>query len=194
MKFHINLFRELFTGSKIKVLKHILNSGFRMTGRELARVCNISHTMAIRILKEFETIHLVSNFKAGKSIIWTPKTDSYSYLIAKKIYAEKNNYMPLQHLKDILIKELKGKKVKKAILFGSVAKEKERYSSDIDVFILVNDQKDKKKIDKLMETLSLKCVKLYGNTLNQYVLTEKEFEARKNLKLIKNIEKGIRLI
>ncbi len=194
MRFNINLFRELFTGEKIKVLKHILNPGFRMTGRKLAMVCNISHTMAIRILKEFETIHLVSNFKAGKSIIWTPKTDSYSYLIAKKIYAEKNNYVPLQHLKDILIKELKGKKAKKVILFGSVAEGKERYSSDIDVFILVNDQKDKKKINKLMDNFSLKCVKLYGNTLNQYVLTEKELRMRKNSKLIKNIEREIRLL
>jgi predicted nucleotidyltransferase len=82
----------------------------------------------------------------------------------------------------------------KAVLFGSVAEGRERYLSDIDLFVLVKEDSDKFGVEKKLEEMSGKYEKLYGNTLNPYVLTEKEREKRKNLPLMKNIEKGERLI
>lgn len=194
MRFNTNLIGHLSTSAKIKVLKHVLNQGFRMTGRELGRLCGISHTMTIRILKEFKSIHLVSNFRAGKSVMWTTRTDSYAYKVIKKLYNEMDDYIPLEHLKKAIISVLEKKEVKSVVLFGSAATGKERESSDIDLFVLAGTQKDKYKINILLEEFSIECLKLYGNTLNQYVLTEKELEARKNLDIIKNIEKGIKII
>ena len=194
MRFNINVVPQLSSEAKLKVLKHVLNPGFRMTGRELARICGISHTMANNILRDFEQLHLVSGFRAGRSVVWTPKINSYTYIAAKNFYNNKGYYMPFEHLKQTIKEALRGRKVKKAVLFGSVASGEEKYSSDIDLFVLAGNRAQKDKIDEILEKLSLKCIELYGNTLNQYVLTEKEMESKKNLGVIKNIEGVVRII
>lgn len=194
MKFNTDIIRQISSEAKIKALKYVLNPGFRMTGRELGRICGISHTMAIKILKEFETMNLVHNFRAGRSVVWTPRTDSHAYKTANEFYDNRKNTMPLEHLKSGIVRDLKGSGVMKAVLFGSVAKGRERYLSDIDLFVLVKEDSDKFGVEKKLEEMSDKYEKLYGNTLSPYVLTEKELEKRKKLPLIKNIEKGERLI
>jgi predicted nucleotidyltransferase len=180
--------------AKVKILHHVLKDGFRMTGRELARMCGISHSMTIDTLKEFETMNLVYNFRAGKSVVWMTKTDSYTYSIAKKLYSKKEDYLPIEHLKTLIISSLPGKNVKRAVLFGSVSKGKENYNSNIDLFVLVEGAKEKKIMEKCLEDLNDKCIKLYGNVLGFYLLTENELKVRKKLAVIKNIAKGIKLI
>ena len=51
------------------MLSKLLIPGFAMTGREVARLCGISHTMAIKILKEFEALNLAKNRLAGRSVV-----------------------------------------------------------------------------------------------------------------------------
>lgn len=194
MRFNTNIIMQMSSDAKVKILHYVLKEGFRMTGRELARICGISHSMAIDTLKEFEEINLVYNFRAGKSVVWMTKTESYAYLIAKKLYDKKEEYLPVEHLKTMLINSLPGKITKRAVLFGSVSKGEEKYNSDIDLFVMVDSAKNKKKMEEFLQDLSIKCGKLYGNVLGFYLLTENEFAARKNLAVIKNIEKGIKLI
>jgi predicted nucleotidyltransferase len=185
---------QMSSDAKVKILHYVLKDGFRMTGRELARICGVSHSMAIDTLKEFEEMNLVYNFRAGKSVVWMTKTDSYAYLIAKKLYDKKEEYLPVEHLKTMLIGSLPKGIVKRAVLFGSVSRGEENYNSDIDLFVLVESEKNKKKMEEFLQNMSFKCGKLYGNVLGFYLLTEKEFAAKKNLAIIRNVEKGIKLI
>jgi predicted nucleotidyltransferase len=194
MQFNTNIIMLMSSDAKVKILHHVLNDGFRMTGRELARICGISHSMTIDTLKEFETMNLVYNFRAGKSVVWMTKADSYTYSIAKKLYSKKEDYLPIEHLKTLIINSLPGKNIKRIVLFGSVSRGKENYNSDIDLFVLVEGAKEKKIVEKCLEDLNDKCLKLYGNVLGFYLLTENELKARKKLAVIKDIEKGIKLI
>lgn len=194
MRFNTNIIARISSDSKVKILRHVLSPGFRMTGRELARICGVSHSMAIDTLKEFESINLVHYFKAGTSAVWVTNTKSYIYSVAKKIYGKKENYLPVEHLKKTIIKALPEKIIKKAVLFGSVSRGTEKTSSDIDLFVLVGTSAQKLKAEKILENLSLKCIELYGNNLGFYLLTENELAKRKNLPVIKNINKGIKLI
>jgi hypothetical protein len=49
-------------------------------------------------------------------------------------------------------------------------------------------------MEKCLEELNDKCLKLYGNVLGFYLLTENELKVREKLAVIKDIEKGIKLI
>jgi predicted nucleotidyltransferase len=189
-----NIIEHLSSKAKLKALKYILNPAFRMTGRELGRICGISHTMAFKILKEFEYINLVFSFRAGRSLVWQVKTDSFAYKAAKELYKNKSDYIPVEYFKNVMVKKLPLDITKQAILFGSVSKALEKESSDIDLFVLVKGHKEKEKMEKVLEDISEECVRLFGNTLGYYLLTEKELSERENLAVIKEIKKGIRLI
>lgn len=190
MKFNTNLLQVLSSDSRVKVLVYALNPGFRMTGRELARTAGISHTMAIKILKELESLNIVSHFNAGKSVVWLPRTDSYSYKAVKKLLSQSPEYIPLEDLKQNLKKDIPEKYVQKAVIYGSVAEKRENENSDIDLYILVRNDKDRDEVISIMEETAVKYVRRYGNVLNPHVLTEREIRSKKLSGLMKNIEKG----
>lgn len=196
MRLNMNLTEMFNSPAKIAVLKYVIKPGFMMTGREVSRICGISHSMAIYILKDFEDISLVSNRRAGKSVVWTARPASYAYFVADKLFGKQSLFSPAEHLKHMLKDwaKLNHKVVEKMIIFGSMSKNTEHSSSDIDLFVQVKSKEHKEKINMSLEDLSIDCVKLYGNVLNQYVLTKNEYEQKKNTKLLQNIEKGLILV
>lgn len=186
---------ELFDSSaKMAVAKFIIKPGFMMSGRELAKLCGVSHSWAISILKEFEDINFVSSRRVGKTVIWTAKTNSYAYLSAEKLFGSQQIFKPITHLKNMIKEGLKNEPVKKAVIFGSVAEETEEASSDIDLFVLVDTVSEKKRVENALKGLSTKCGEIFGNVLHFYILTENEFKQKHGLALVKNIEKGITII
>jgi len=74
-----------------------------------------------------------------------------------------------------------------------VAKGFEKTNSDIDLFILVKDKKNKKSLDSSLEKLSNFCLETYGNKLSPYILTEPELKRKKGLKIISEINKGVQI-
>ena len=194
MRLNTDITGILASRAKLAVLKYLLNPGFTATGREFARLCGISHTQAIRILKEFEGMNLASYSRAGKSALWRVKTGSYAYLRLDRLLGKKESHVPLEYLKTMLKNGLKNRGVRRAEIFGSMAGKKERVSSDIALFILVKDAKAARKLEKTLEKMTFKCLELFGNQLSPYLLTEKEFAKKKKLALFKNIEGGINVI
>ncbi|HNZ29964.1 MAG TPA: nucleotidyltransferase domain-containing protein, partial [Candidatus Goldiibacteriota bacterium] len=79
-------------------------------------------------------------------------------------------------------------------LYGSVASGQEKPDSDIDLLIVVKDEEAANEIEPLLERLEKRCLMLYGNPLSPYILTQKEFMAKKGLPVIKNAMKGIKII
>jgi predicted nucleotidyltransferase len=194
MKLNIDLSEIIASKAKIAVLKYLLNPGFSATGRELSRLCGISHTQVIKILKEFEDINLAVYARAGKSDLWRAKTGSYAYIQLNSMLGRKENFSPLEHLKAALKTGLKNKNVLKAVIFGSVAGKNEESSSDIDLFVLVKNAGNRELIQKKLDELNLICLEFYGNSLSPYVLTEKEYNAKSGTELVKNIDGGIEVI
>jgi len=91
------------------------------------------------------------------------------------------------------VKNLPKALIKRAVLFGSLAKGSERPDSDIDVFIVVKNNQDKQKLEGFLDKLSNICLEVYGNRLAPYVLTEKEVSQKKRLKIISEINKGLQI-
>jgi predicted nucleotidyltransferase len=82
--------------------------------------------------------------------------------------------------------------IKRIVLYGSVAEGKEERTSDVDiaVFISSKDERIKKDIRNKLEEIGEECIKLYGNPLHPYILTDEEF-SRMGKEFKKRIEKGI---
>jgi predicted nucleotidyltransferase len=194
MRLNSDITGLLSSKAKIAVLKYFFNPGFSATGRELARLCGISHTQVIKILKEFESMNLATYTRAGASVVWRANTGSFAYLKLSGIMEKKENYVPLEHLKNTLKNELKKPGIERAVIFGSVAANKDTISSDIDLFVLVKDMKTAKATGENLADISLQCMELYGNPLSPHIVTVSEYQQKKGLALFKNIEGGIKVI
>lgn len=198
MRLNEPIYRALNSEQKIRILRFLLSGGPipDMSERELARMVKISNAGVNRAMSSFEELNLVHYRRIGHSHVWSVNEDSHAYGVLKKvIQAMKENRAPIDELKRDMVKELKKLPVIKAALFGSVARGGEKPNSDVDLFVLVKDAKDKKTVETALEGLGTKVLKVYGNTLGFYILTESEYRKRKGLGVIKNIEKeGQKLI
>jgi predicted nucleotidyltransferase len=189
-----NLVEAFDSRAKMAVAKYIIKPGFMMSGRELAKLCGVSHSWAISILKEFEDINFISSRRVGKTVIWTAKTNSYAYYTAEKLFGSGQMFKPITQLKNMIKEGLKNEPVKKAVIFGSVAGETEEASSDIDLFVQTGTISEKKRVEKVLKGISTRCGEIFGNVLHFYILTANEFKQKRGLVLVKNIEKGITII
>ena len=181
---------------KIKLLRYIIKPGFMMTGREVSRICGTSVSNTITILKQFEDANLVSSKRAGKSIVWTARTESYAFMVADRMFGVPSLFSAVEHLKQTLSGWAQSKKryLDRVILFGSVAEDNDKSSSDIDLFVEIKSKEHKEEIEKSLEELSLACIKSYGNVLSPHVITGKEFKSLNNKGLILNLERGLKIL
>ncbi|MBN2753225.1 MAG: nucleotidyltransferase domain-containing protein [Candidatus Goldbacteria bacterium] len=198
MKINSGVLKVLNSEDKIKILKFMLGQKKLpdMSERELSRVIGVSNVKLNRALAEFKEINLAEVKGVGNSNVWAVNESSYAYSVLKPIIdsaGEKD--VPFADMAERIKKAFGFKGVKQIKIFGSVARKKEAVTSDIDVFVLVKDNRTKEECEIITDKLSAEFVKLYGNVLNGYILTEKEYKDRKNLALIGNIEKeGIKIV
>jgi len=194
MKFNTSILDILKSRTKIKIVKFLLSHEASMSEREIASILSVSHMSVNRIMPELAAINFVDCVRIGKTNLWKVNRKSYAFKILSKLIESVSAIeSPLEDLKQTILKTLSGKLIKRVILFGSIAKSSEDVDSDIDLFILVGNIKDKEKIESEIEKLSNKCYDLYGNRLAPYILTEAELNKRKDLKVISEIEKGIQI-
>jgi len=194
MKFHISLLDVLTSKAKIKIIKFLLNHEASMSEREIASVLNVSHMSVNRTMRELGELNFVNFVTIGKAHLWRVNRKSYAFRVLSELFKRVSGIKePLEDLKKILFNNLPKTLIKKVVLFGSIAKGSERSNSDIDVFILVKNKLSKKKLEPHIEKLSNFCLEMYGNRLAPYILTEKEIEQKKNLKIVSEISKGIQV-
>ena len=192
MVFHKPLLTVLDSKTKQKIIGFLLKHEALMSEREIAAVSGVSHMSINRIMRELAEINFVHFFRAGRAHLWRINRGSYAFHILSGLFntlSQKTE--PLEDLKRAIREKLSLPFIENLILFGSVAKGTERFDSDIDLYIQVKDESKKQEIEQAVEGLVLFCLERYGNPLSPYILTEKEWKERSNLKLAEKIEKGI---
>ena len=194
MRFQFFLLDLVSSKVKTKIVRFLITHHASMSEREIASILKVSHMSVNRTLRKLTDINFVSFITVGKAHLWKVNRKSYAFKALSTWIKDTSNIQePLEDLKNILLKNLPKILITKVILFGSVAKRRERANSDIDVFILVKDAKGKEKLESSIEKLSNTCFELYGNRLAPYILTEGEMKKRKNLDLVSEINKGIQI-
>jgi len=182
-------FAEMMLGSKIKIkiLRILLSEETITSERELAKMLNVSHGAVNKAMKDFYELNLVSPLRIGNVNAWQINKDSIAYYrLDKKIF------FPLEELKEYIKSSLAHLgQVKKITIYGSVADGKELPNSDIDIFILVRKEEDKKSILPNVSDLTNICIKKFGNKISPNIFTEKDAKSKRNQRLMENISKGI---
>ena len=180
--------------TKIKIVKFLLTHEVSMSEREMASILNVSHMSINRIMRELANLNFVDFITVGKAHLWKVNRKSYTFkMLSALIKGVVSTKEPLEDLRNTLLKNLPKVLTKKVVLFGSVAKASEKTNSDIDIFILVKNERDKEKIETSIEKLSNICFDVYGNRLAPYILTEQEIKQKKDLKILSEINKGIQI-
>jgi predicted nucleotidyltransferase len=194
MKFNFSPVEIINSKTKMKIVTFLLNHEAAMSEREIASVLDVSHMSINRIMKQLADINLVNFVTIGKAHLWKVNRGSYAFRVLSQLIEDISKIRsPLEDLKKTILENLPGDTVIKVILFGSVAKGLERENSDIDIFILVQNLKMKKKVEPFLERLSNKCFDLYGNRFAPYILTGHEIKQRRNLNVIQEINQGIQI-
>jgi len=194
MKFNASLIDILNSKTKLKIVKFLLTHEASMSEREIASVLKVSHMSINRTMQELSEVNFVNFITIGKAHLWKVNRKSYAFkMLSEFIEGVSRIKEPLDDLKNIILKSTPKALVKKVVLFGSVAKGAGKLDSDIDVFFLVKDNKDKEKLGFALEKLSNACLETYGNRLSPYILTEQETKKKARQKFLSEINKGIKI-
>lgn len=165
-----------------------------MSEREIASILKVSHMSINRTMRELADMNFVNFVTVGKAHLWRVNRKSYAFKVLYKLIKEVlETKEPLEDLKETLLKNLPKTLIKRVVLFGSLTKGSERPDSDIDIFIVVKNNQDKQRVEISLEKLSNICLDVYGNRLAPYVLTEKEVNQKKRLKIISEANKGLQI-
>lgn len=194
MRFNISLEDVVSSRSKLKILKHLFGQEAPMSESELANIVGVSHMTANRIMKELSALNLVSARRVGNAHVWIANRNSFAYrALSRAVKAFSEILYPLESLKETIKRQMPSSLAGRVVLFGSIAAGSEEETSDIDLFVLVKSDEARRNLQHYLDTLSSECLSLYGNRLAPYVLTESELEQKKNLPLLKEIERGIEI-
>ena len=194
MKFNASLIDILNSKTKLKIVKFLLTHEASMSEREIASILKVSHMSINRTMRELSEVNFVNFVTIGKAHLWKVNRKSYAFKVLSELITGISHIKdPLDDLKDMILTNIPKTLIKKVVLFGSVAKGAEKMDSDIDIFFLVKDSKDKEKLGSALEKVSNACLETYGNRLSPYVLTEKEIKKKARAKFLSEINKGIEI-
>jgi len=165
-----------------------------MSEREIASILKISHMSVNRTMQELADMNFANFTTVGKAHLWRVNRNSYTFkLLSVLIKGVSEIKDPREDLKETILENLPGTLIKKVVLFGSIAKGLEKANSDIDLFVLVEDNQSKEELEPSIERLSNICFEVYGNRLAPYILTDQEMREKKNLRIFSEIDKGIQI-
>jgi predicted nucleotidyltransferase len=173
---------------KIAVMKLMcLNPERKFSGREMARLLNQSASRVLEVLELFRKNAVVNRETVGRASQWGLNKESVVVEeVSSLINVERKIYMELKSkIYETFIRE---KSIQKVVLYGSVARKREKPESDIDVFILVMTKKDKELVAELVSKLNKYLLPRYGNVISESIYSEREWKDMEKTKLFKKIE------
>lgn len=152
------------TPARARVLRALAHARGPLSVRALAVRAGISHTAASRVLKEIDSIGLVTCAPVGRSTAYSlERRNTYvQHMLLPAIDAE---VTIVDELSADLVETFAGSSLS-LILFGSYAYGEPNDRSDIDVFALAEDERRKQQLDEAAwKSLDLYWAK-YGATLS----------------------------
>ena len=181
--------RVFSTWSHVAVLRALQDSAHGSTGREIARLSGMNHRSCLQALTELEELSLVRRVRGGRDHLFTLNRE---HLLVEE------GILPLLALERAfsgtvfthLAKRLT-KLAKSIIVFGSVTRNEETPSSDLDLCLVVRAEKDRAAAEAAVHSIAPQLLSHYGAKLAPYVLTRKEFirKAKRNLPPVHDIVK-----
>lgn len=183
-----NIIQHIFSSPSNVIILRTLNSRVvGISGREIARISKLSTRTAQSVLANLESLGLVNRTIGGRDHLFTlNRNNKIVSKLIKYVFEFEDGFG-----KEIIssIKKKLSPLVSSLILFGSVARKEEEFTSDFDLCIVYT--KNKTKIEKAVSELRDKLYDDYKITLAPFYITETDFKKRanKNLSPVNNILK-----
>jgi predicted nucleotidyltransferase len=117
--------------------------GRQFTISELAKAAGVPFASTWRLIKQWRSAGIVDAGVVGRSIVVKLRDSEYVRRVAELLEL---SVTPQAFTAEALKKELKGRGVRKAYLFGSVARREEKLESDIDLAVLAGKRFDSNKL------------------------------------------------
>jgi predicted nucleotidyltransferase len=172
MKFKEPIENLLAQKSKIKILRFLLKTGMEFTGREIARNIKMDHKTCHRALGELSQPGVVFVNHTGSSVLY--KINQKNMLVIELL-------IPLFKKEENLLKTIAQFLVKKiripilsAMLFGSIAQNHARETSDVDILIITSNKKTQKAVAAALAHLEFDFIQKFGNMLSPLIITKNE--------------------
>lgn len=172
---------EIFsTYSNIAVARELRHTTNGFTGREVAKRAGLSAPSAARALAQLESLKIVNRRIGGRDHLFTLNFSNYfvKEIILPILEAESMFY---ELIKKELIKCLSGKAIS-VILFGSVARKEESIKSDFDICLVFKDAKNKKELERKLNSCRDKLFNKYGINTAAFYISLREFKQRAKVK------------
>jgi predicted nucleotidyltransferase len=191
-------FAENLLGSRVKVslVFYLLKEEGISSERELAKRLGYSPGAVNRALKELHDSNFILPLRIGTATAWQLNRLSYAY----EFLTKNPKTTPMEDLKRLVIDlfepihpgfSAKKAEVKKTVIFGSIAEGRELPNSDIDLFLLVKDEENRKGIAEDLNSLRGAFIRRYGNNLSPNIFTDKDLKNPKNKAFLESVSKGI---
>jgi predicted nucleotidyltransferase len=189
MRFHETLEDILGSKIKIRILRLFYRTKGSYTGREIAKLIASSPEATRRALNDLVSHGLLKLDYVGTSHNYYLNEDHMliDKVVNKAFFAEQNSIREIARI----FKEQLGEEFQEAVIFGSVAKKKERPDSDVDIIVVVRDGVEADAIeDKVNEAANL-ATAASGNPVMPIVIQAGEYEKKKKAKSKQGIWKEI---
>lgn len=170
-----NVLNSIFSASSaVSLLRELSIRNAGLTGRELARITNLTPQSAHNTLANLEALKIVTRITAGRSHYFTLNRNHYlNKKIIENLYSYEREY--INAIFESIKKSL-GKWSISLIIFGSVARRDETVESDLDLCIVYKGRKAL--VEENVSELRNKLYTEYGITLAPFYITEAEFKSR----------------
>ena len=180
MKLHNLLDHMLDSKSKIRILRLLFRFPEReFTEREIARQIQMSPNTVNLALNDLRKTNVFIYKRIARTHSYRCDADSVLFPLFKELFEQERQMR--EELLTLLKNELKG--VGTCILFGSFAREEERFDSDLDLLI-VTENKDK--TEEKVECLAEELLRRFSITLTPMILSSRELNEKRQKRFIKN--------
>jgi len=195
MKIRKPLDSILNTGTKTKILRFLCSTGAEWNGRQIAREVGMTPAASHNALNSLRREGMLLLRNMGKTHIYTLNRENFvvSKLLMPLFVGEDK---ALETVINIVKRQVSRSAIKNEIisvaLFGSVVSGQDRSTSDIDLIVIVKNQKVKAAAERLFEKIDQGISRNFGNIIAPYINSTTEFKVKynKNMAIIKNILKS----
>jgi len=161
---------------EIRILRFLVLNKSRFSGREIARKTNISAPQCHKKLKQLANEGLVEYEEIGNSMAYSINNGNYLVEVLFEPLFKKERHL-IRLVAHEFVKKIKAP-VLSVILFGSLARGKEKPESDIDWLIIVKDEETLNKVKEEINSAEKQITLVTGNDVSSFLMTAKQFRNR----------------
>lgn len=194
MKGKLSATPVLESQAQVRILRHLWKTKGEWSGREIARQVGLSATHCHLALKELEARGLVFLRPVSKVHLYRINEDTYMVRRVFSPFFEAEKSIPGEIdklIKKTLVEKSSSIGILSLVLFGSMARQTERLTSDLDLLVVVPSKAAKTKLEPNLDDLGSLLSRQFSIPFSPYVQTLAEIREKHHRKLpvVENILK-----